>query len=245
MLVKDQGVPRVAFLQAVDYRTEVYLRSKRDLFHSIDGPMIEIEPAYRINTPRLVLRCWDPADAPLLSTAISESLDHLRPWMPWAQEEPQPIDVRVNRLRRLRGDFDLGRDFVYGIFDPNEAVVLGGSGLHTRIGHGALEIGYWVHADHIGKGYATEVCAALTRVAFEVHQVRRVVLHCDPDNARSAAIPGRLGYSHEATLRQHGLSVDGDPTDTMLWVLVQDEYLVTPVAAAEIQAFDALGRQLI
>ncbi len=52
---------------------------------------------------------------------------------------------------------------VYGIFDSNETVVLGGSGLHTRIGPGALEIGYWVQADHIGKGYATEVCAALTR----------------------------------------------------------------------------------
>ena len=111
MHVKDQGVPQVAFQQAVDYRTDAYVRSDQDLRHSIDRPMIKIEPAYRINTPRLVLRCWDPADATLLSTAISESLDHLRPWMPWVQEEPQPIDARVNRLRRFRGDFDLDRDY--------------------------------------------------------------------------------------------------------------------------------------
>lgn len=202
-------------------------------------------PAYRIQTPRLVLRCWDPADAPLLLEAITASLEHLRPWMPWAHQEPTSVEAKAERLRRFRADFDLDRDFVYGIFSPDEQRVLGGTGLHTRAGEGAREIGYWIHADHIGQGYATEVTAALTRVAFEVDQVRRVEIHCDPENGRSAAVPRRLGYTYEATLRQRLLTDDGSPRDTMIWSLLREEYPQTPAAAAEITALDVLGRRLL
>ncbi len=47
-------------------------------------------PPCRIHTRKLVLRCWNPTDAPLLKAAIDESLDELRPWMPWARNEPGP-----------------------------------------------------------------------------------------------------------------------------------------------------------
>ena len=55
-------------------------------------------PAYRIHTQRLVLRCWQPTDAPLLKAAIDANLEHLRPWLPWAQYEPDrpPQDDRAS-----------------------------------------------------------------------------------------------------------------------------------------------------
>ena len=59
----------------------------------------------------------------------------------------------------------------------------------------ALEIGYWIRADAVGQGYATESTAALTRVAFEVVDVERVEIRCVPENRASAAIPRKLGYS--------------------------------------------------
>src|SRR5439155_22043403 len=64
-------------------------------------------PPYRIETERLVIRCWEPQDAPLLKEAIDSSLDHLRPWMPWAREEPQSLAQKVELLRHFRGRFDL------------------------------------------------------------------------------------------------------------------------------------------
>src|SRR4051812_17942818 len=91
-------------------------------------------PAYRIETARLVLRCYQPADAPLLKAAIDASLDSLRPWMPWARDEPRPLPEKVSMLRRFRGMFDLGQDFIYGVFTPEETEVRGSSGLHTRLG---------------------------------------------------------------------------------------------------------------
>jgi RimJ/RimL family protein N-acetyltransferase len=209
-------------------------------------------PAYRIHTRRLVLRCWDPADAPLLKAAIDASLDHLRPWMPWAADEPQPLQTKVGLLRRFRGEFDLGRDFVYGIFCRGEGEVLvvdsmtlrGGAGLHTRLGEGALEIGYWIHAAHINQGLATETAAALTKVAFQVHGVDRVEIHCDPANLRSAAVPRKLGYLHEATLRRRARTADGKPRDTMVWTLFAQAYAASAAAAAEVEAFDAMGRSI-
>jgi RimJ/RimL family protein N-acetyltransferase len=91
-------------------------------------------PAYRVRTPRLVLRCWNPEDAPLLLGSVTESLDHLRPWLPWVANEPEPLDDKVTRLRGMRASFDLGKDFIYAILDPSETKVVGGTGLHPRVG---------------------------------------------------------------------------------------------------------------
>lgn len=204
-----------------------------------------IGPAYRIETERLVMRCWNPADAPLLKAAIDMSLDHLRPWMPWALHEPEELSAKVERLRSFRGNFDLGVDFVYGIFNADESQVLGGTGLHARIGSDALEIGYWIRVDHIGQGLATEVAGALTRVAFEINNVRRVEIHCRPNNVRSAAVPRKLGYIHEATLRRRTLETDGSYGDTMVWTMFHDDYAGTVATTYPVAAFDACGTKIL
>jgi RimJ/RimL family protein N-acetyltransferase len=204
-----------------------------------------IVPAYRIHTPRLVVRCWAPSDAPLLKTALDGSLEHLLPWMPWADQEPEPVEAKVARLRRFRGEFDLDRDYVYGILDREETRVLGGTGLHTRLGEGALEIGYWIHADHINRGLATEAAGALTRVAFEVHGVDRVEIHNDPANMRSAAVPRKLGFTHEATLRCRTVTSGGSPRDTMIWTLFASDYAASPAAQVRLEAFDVIGKRIL
>jgi RimJ/RimL family protein N-acetyltransferase len=202
-------------------------------------------PAYRIQTPRLVLRCWQPADAPLLADAITASVEHLRPWMPWAHAEPEELEAKVQRLRGFRARFDTDQDFIYGIFTPGEDEVVGGTGMHPRVGEGALEIGYWISARHVGRGYATEAAAALTRTGFELHRLERMEIRCDPANERSASVPRKLGYTHEATLRANVVGVDGGRRDTMVWSLLRGEYAGSPSAAAPLQAFDAAGRVLL
>jgi len=212
---------------------------------SVPGGRTIPGPAYRIETPRTVVRCWEPCDAPLLKAAIDASLQHLRPWMPWAHGEPTELQVKVQRLRAWRARFDLDEDYVYGIFSRDESAVLGGTGLHTRAGPGAREIGYWIHAEYTHRGLATEVAGALTRVAFEVDQVRRIEIHCDPRNVRSAAVPRRLGFQLEATLRQRTVDVVGQPRDTMVWTLLADEYAASVAAQAQLAAYDALARRLL
>ena len=202
-------------------------------------------PAYRIETERTVIRCWDPRDALLLKEAVDASLDHLKPWMPWAEQEPTDVEAKVQVLRGFRGKFDLGQDFTYGIFDADERQVIGGTGLHTRLGKGALEIGYWIRADHINRGLATEVAAALTRAAFQAYDVNRVEIHCDPQNVRSAAVPRKLGFTHEATLRQRVPGSGGQLRDEMIWTLLRSDYPESPAARCQIKAYDAIGGRII
>lgn len=176
----------------------------------------------RITTPRLVLRCWQPRDAPLLEEAIRSSLPELRPWMPWALAHPLPVEDLAASLGGFRDDFLAGREWVYGIFEPDERRVLGGSGLHRRSGGpGVLEIGYWLRTDATGRGLVTEATAALTRLAFHVHGADRVEIRCDPRNERSAAVPRRLGFTLLATLLDDAQTPIGEPRDTMIFSLTR------------------------
>ncbi len=201
-------------------------------------------PAYRIETKRLVLRCWQPEDAAMIQEAAAASKEHLLPFMPWAADEPQPVEQKVELMRRFRGLFDRGEDYVYGIFNQDGSRALGGTGLHTRPSGNALEIGYWLHKDFINQGLVTETAAALTKVAFELYHVERMEIHCSVENLASAAVPRKLGYVHEATRRRLGFA-HGDRTDQMIWTMFVDEYPSTPCAAAEIKAFDIVGNKLL
>jgi RimJ/RimL family protein N-acetyltransferase len=88
--------------------------------------------------------------------------------------------------------FDLGEDYIYGIFNPDETRLLGGTGLHTRIGDNQLEIGYWIHKDYTNQGLVTESTAALVKVAFEIMLIHRLEIHCDPEI--SLPLPSRASW---------------------------------------------------
>jgi RimJ/RimL family protein N-acetyltransferase len=202
-----------------------------------------VMPPYRIVTERLVLRCWEPRDAPLLKEAVDSSIDHLLPWMPWAAHEPQSLEEKVALLRQFRGKFDLGQDFTYGIFTRDEQRVVGGTGLHTRIGDEAFEIGYWIRASRAGEGLGTESTAALTRVAFELTDVDRIEIRCEPENERSRAIPRKLGYLEEATLRRR--LRQPEPRDVVIYSLFRSDFAASPSAAAAVEAYDAAGTRVL
>src|SRR5450432_4395900 len=158
-------------------------------------------PPYRIETERLVIRCYDPRDAPLLKEAVDSSLDHLLPWMPWAQFEPQTVEEKVELLRGFRGRFDLDQEYAYGVFARDESRLLGGSGLHRRADEGSLEIGYFIRSDAIRQGLATEVTAVLTRVGFEFCDLDRVDIKVDPANLPSLGVPRKLGFTEQVVLQ--------------------------------------------
>lgn len=203
-----------------------------------------INPAYRIDTERLVVRCYQPSDAKLLAESVTESLEHLKPWMPWAHDEPEPFVEKEKRMVRFRGMFDLNENFVYGIFNKEEAKLLGGTGLHPRLGDNELEIGYWIHKDHVRRGLVTESTAALIKVAFEIVHVHRIEIHCDPRNIASASVPRKLGFIHEGTLREKTPFLNRW-SDSMVWGLLEKEYPNTPSVKAKIKVFDANGNPLL
>ena len=201
---------------------------------------------YRIETARLVLRCYEPEDAPLLKDAVDRSLEHLRPWMPWTPDAPEPLDDVYERLRTFRAEYDRDENWIMGVFSPDDTRCLGGTGLHpANEGEGGIEIGYFVAAEEIGQGYATELTAVLTRVAFDLLDRDRVVIRVDPANERSDRVPEKLGYTKEATLRRRLPDRNASGLrDVNIWTLFRDEAAGSPVEAYDYVAYDALGRKL-
>jgi RimJ/RimL family protein N-acetyltransferase len=198
---------------------------------------------YRIETDRLVIRCYDPEDAPLLKDAVDRSLEHLRPWMPWTPDAPEPLDAVYGRLRDFRAQYDRDENWIMGVFTPDDARCLGGTGLHPRQGEGGLEIGYWVAADETGNGYATELSAVLTRVGFACFGADRIEIRVDPANDRSQRIPEKLGFTKEATLRRRLPEKQGSELrDVEIWTLFRSQLAGSPVEAYRYAAYDALGR---
>jgi RimJ/RimL family protein N-acetyltransferase len=202
-------------------------------------------PPYAIRTDRLLIRCWEPRDAPLLKEAIDSSVEHLRAWMPWAHDEPQPLSEKVRLLRRFRGEFDLGQNFVYGIFDRDESEVVGGTGLHPRIGDGAYEIGYWIRSSRTRRGLATEAAAALTRATFALCDIERLEIHVDPANAASAGVPRKLGFAEEATLRRRLPGVGTDRRDETIFSIFRDDPAAATLAEVALEAFDSAGERVL
>lgn len=155
-------------------------------------------PPEVINAGAVVLSRNTVADAPDLVAAMTESLPHLRPWMPWATGENATVPAQVHRLGEVTASWDVGTDFVYLLrLLEGDASVVGVIGLHRRIGPGAIEIGYWTHAAHTGRGYMSAAAKAVTGAATVLADVDRVEIHTDVANVRSAAIPRKLGYRLE------------------------------------------------
>lgn len=181
--------------------------------------------AYELRTARLLIRCKQPSDAPLLKHAVDSSLAHLRQWMPWAMHEPSDLSVIEERIARFHHQFLTGEDRTYGIFNLERTEILGGIGLHPGEKPDTLELGYWLRVDAIGQGFATEAATALTHAAFTQLGAKCIEIRCDPRNRRSARIPERLGFQLERILIADTVTPTGESRDTMVWALGFGAYL--------------------
>lgn len=144
----------------------------------------------------VTLRRWRLADAELCLRLVTESLEHLRPWMQWATPDYDPAAAQVY-LEGCELDWAAGTAFQYLILDDGEPA--GSAGLMARIDPAGLEIGYWVHHAHTGRGVATAAAAALTEAALALPGVDHVEIRHDQLNLASERVPAKLGYTHVDT----------------------------------------------
>lgn len=146
-----------------------------------------------INAGELVLKRWEPVWAEEAARAVRDSLPELKPFMSWAHDG---YDVEASRsfIEMSADQWAEGTAFNYAIFTAVGELV-GSCGLMTRMGPGTLEIGYWIHTVHTGRGYATGAVAALTRVAMTLPGVDRVAIKHDVANPASGAVAAKAGFA--------------------------------------------------
>jgi RimJ/RimL family protein N-acetyltransferase len=187
-------------------------------------PLLEDVPEC-IATERLILRCARAGDAAALHAAVRESLEDLRPYMPWAQGEPTLAQNEAD-CRRMQAKFLLREDLSMFMFerraDGSEGDFIGGTGLHRidwRVRR--FEVGYWCRTGQQRRGFVTEAVQALTHFAFERLQARRVEVRMDDANERSWQVAQRAGFALEGVLRSDALTPLGEPRDTRLYARVR------------------------
>lgn len=178
----------------------------------------------QILTERLVIAAPRPGLGQALNAAVCESLDELRPWMPWAQSAPT-VEESETVVRHQAAKFLLRSDLVYQFYlktpEGQAGRLLGGTGLH-RMDWAVrrFEIGYWVRTSAQGQGYVSEAVAAMARLAFEELRARRVEIRVDTNNRRSRAVAERCGFELEGILRRDALTVAGEPRDTCVYARI-------------------------
>lgn len=174
----------------------------------------------RVEGERIVLRTWKAGDAPALWEAVDQSRERLSRWMTWLDGHRSLIDSE-EYCRRMAAAWDERTNLALGIWTQDESRLLGATGYHSMDWSvPSFEIGYWIRDDEEGKGYVTETVRLLTWFAFGPMGAQRLWLTCDADNARSRAVPERLGWVREAHLRNRQRRPDGSLRDTLLYALV-------------------------
>lgn len=189
---------------------------------TIDPVLIDVPE--RLDGERTVLLAPHAGLGAEMAVVIGQSLSHLRPWMPWAQEAPTAENAELV-VRRMQADFIARRDLCFQIYarraDGSPGRLLGGTGLH-RIDWAVrrFEIGYWIRPEAAGQGHVSEAVRLLTALAFGPLAARRVEIRCDPRNLKSRGVAERCGFELEGVLRNNTLGVDGAPRDTAVYARI-------------------------
>jgi len=177
-----------------------------------------------LETERLLIRCPMPGDGAKDYAAIAESLEELKPWMPWTRHELS-VEVQEENMRRARVAFLQRSDLRLLLFLKGTDTLVGSSGLH-RIDWSVpkFEIGYWIRTSFTRQGYATEAVQGITAFAFEALGAQRVEIRCASENRPSARVAERAGFRLEGELRNAEVDAQGKPRNVLAFSMIREEY---------------------
>ena len=142
---------------------------------------------------------WEPDHAEELFALVDANRAYLRRWLPWI-DDCKRVDHEREFIQRARertsaGGFDAG--------------IRHGGRLVGTVGYNSIdplnrrgEIGYWLAESEQGKGVMTRCCGAVVHHGFATLNLNRVAIFCATDNARSRAVPERLGFTLEGVYRE-------------------------------------------
>lgn len=177
-------------------------------------------PSNEITTPRLRLRPWTEADADRL-------LDiRRRPDVAQWLSDPNPWTDRTHAIdaiaRWSSGHAEPGPYGVWAITSAESTVdPFGSVSLNRLPGSDDVEMGWYLHPDSVGRGYATEAARAILQHAFasEVSEVWAIMW---PHNEPSARVAAAIGMTDLGVIDDPWYGTDEEPTSRMFRVRSAD-----------------------
>jgi ribosomal-protein-serine acetyltransferase len=153
---------------------------------------LELAPGVRLRLP-------EERDARELAAVVDANREHLDPWMPWTRGYSEASALAWIRaaLRQLADN--RGLQLVIEV-DGRISGTIGMPALDWA--HRSMAIGYWLTADVEGRGIMTQAVTALIDHAVSEWRIERIEIRAGTDNARSRAVPERLGFAFEGVARR-------------------------------------------
>jgi len=181
-----------------------------------------LDPTYPLETERLELRPFLATDFDA-AFALESRADVAR----WLYNEPRDAaETRADLERKMRRTAIRaeGDGLQLAIVPGSTGEVVGNVSLTlVSLAHRQGEIGFIVHPDHQGRGYATEAAARMVELAFEDLDLHRVFGRAEARNHPSASVLERLGFRREAHLIENEW-VKGEWQSELVYALLQREW---------------------
>jgi ribosomal-protein-serine acetyltransferase len=166
------------------------------------------------------LRLLVDADAKELHRLIEANRAHIAAWLPWGAE--QKLADTLEFIQGTRAQLEGNDGFQVAILiDDRIAGVIGYTGVNWE--ERSTSIGYWLAAEHQGHGTMSAAATALTNHALSAWELRRVTIRVATENARSRAIPERLGYREE-TVQPKAQRVGDRELDLVVYAITAEEW---------------------
>lgn len=181
------------------------------------------DPTSPIETERLVLRTHVPEDIDALYEIRSrpDVNTYLYSSAMSRAEVQAKLDERIAKYSKLT---EPGDSLLLAIVRKDSGTLIGDVSLNWLPGeHQQVEIGYVLHPDHYGLGFATEASRPLLRIAFENLKAHRVRGRLDARNTASARVLEKLGMRKEAHLRENEF-VKGEWADELEYAILVSEW---------------------
>ena len=168
--------------------------------------------------PGVELRLLEERHVSAAYALMDRDREYLRQWLAFV-DKTRTEDEWRKFVRASLEQFASTEGFTAGIWEGEQFIGVIGT---KRIDwlNGKVELGYWIGSAHQGKGIMTDACRAVIDHLFRELRLHRIEIQCATGNARSAAIPRRLGFTLEGTRREAEL-VNGQFYDLFLFSLLR------------------------
>lgn len=175
-----------------------------------------------IITPRLIMRQPLIKDAHEYYQAVTDSMNELRLWLPWAkyslilpQIERYIRECHINWITKDNNDIGLA----LLITEKQSGKLLGNVVLwNIDWNIPKFELGFWLRTSETKNGYITEAVNALSHYCFLQLNAKRIEVRCEINNTQALQIPKRLGFDLDGILRNSTIAISDDKlTDAVLF----------------------------
>ena len=181
-----------------------------------------LHPTYPLLTDRLLLRPFRDDDLDAFHS-IQRRPDVVR-YLYW---EPRTRDESSEMLgrRKLQVAIEKEGDGLHlaAELQTTGVMIAHFSLFYASQDHRQGEVGFVMHPDHHGHGYATEGARLMLRLGFEDLGLHRIIGRCDARNTSSARLLERLGMRREAHQIENAF-IKGEWTDELEYAMLDREW---------------------